>query len=119
MELWLYFHQSDTGFVATIEQLPGFQLAGPTKIDVMTATPTALHQFVAEWEAQHNQPLPQQSNKNAYIQRVKARGFYQSTVHRMVEYLTLTDASQLDLELIHCFQGKDFRQYLAQATSAV
>lgn len=115
MEIFLTLEPTATGYLARSEQLPGFQLWGQSRLDIFNALPTSLKTYVTNWSHTTDASSANYTAEIPFIQRLKARGYYQSTAHRLLELDTQREIEAVDLELIHCLQRKAFQEFLTVA----
>ena len=112
MKINLIFLETEQGFHAQIDRLPLFQLTATTKLEILKALPTALRKFSQNWHQLNHYQSETYGREIATIQRLQARGYYQSTLHRMETYLKRNNPDEIDLELIHCSTNEDFQRLL-------
>lgn len=112
MKIFLTLEPTVTGYLAYSEQLPDFRLWGQTRLDILNTLPTSLKTYVTNWSQTTDTSSAKYTAEISFIQRLKARGFYQSTAHRLLELNTQQKITSVDLELIHCLQRKAFQEFL-------
>lgn len=113
MEIFIALEPTAEGYLAKIETLPDFELSGANHDDLLTSLPDALRHFISEWEVKTDPKTLNYQKEFPVVQRIKSRGFYQSTIYRIKEVLAQKHLKQIDLELIHCLQRKDYEALMA------
>lgn len=113
MEIFIELAPIAEGYLAEINKLPDFELRGKNQDDVLTSLPDALRHFISEWETETDPKTLKYQKEFPIVQRIKSRGFYQSTIYRIKDVLEQKQLEQIDLELIHCLQRKDYEALMA------
>lgn len=108
MEIFITLSPTADGYFAKIDKLPDFELHGNDREAILSSLPEALKHFISEWESTTALKSITYQKEFPVIQRIKSRGFYQSTIYRFQDILTQKQSERLDLELIHCLQRKDY-----------
>ncbi|MBP1039788.1 hypothetical protein I6N95_02075 [Vagococcus sp. BWB3-3] len=113
MEILIELSPIVEGYAAKINTLPDFNLQGINQDVLLTSLPDALRHFISEWEGETNPKSLKYQQEFPVVQRIKSRGFYQSTIYRIKEVLAQKQLTHIDLELIHCLQRKDYEALMA------
>lgn len=113
MEITISIKSTTEGFLATLDVLPEFSLISDTKANLLDAFPEALKDYLNLWEATVSKDSTQFAKEFSFIQRIKARGYYQSTIFRLQELMETKDLQSIDIEVLHCLQRKGFESLLA------
>lgn len=112
MEIFLTLEPTVRGYLAHSEQLPDFKIGGQTRLDILNALPTSLKTYVTNWSQTTDASSAKYTAEIPFVQRLKARGYYQSTAHRLLELNSQQEIESVDLELIHCLQREAFQEFL-------
>lgn len=112
MKINFYLQETDQGYVAHLDCLPEFSVWGRSRLDLLKALPKALRTYIHNWEQTVDSKSTKYRDEIPYVQRIKSRGFYQSTIHRFQDVLKNHDLEKLDIELVHCMQRKEFEELL-------
>lgn len=113
MDITIVLEPVSEGYLAKIDKLPAFTLKGPNKNALLITLPEALRQFISQWESEADAHTATYEIEFPTIQRIKSRGFYQSTLYRFQELIEKKQLNKFDLELIHCMQRTTFDSLIA------
>ncbi len=112
MKIFFNLKETDQGYIAHLDCLPEFSIWGRSRLELLKALPRALRTYTSNWEQTVDKKSSQYKHEIPYIQRIKTRGYYQSTIHRFQDVLEHHQVDDLDIELIHCLQRKDYEKLL-------
>lgn len=113
MKIFMSIEKHADTYSVVIDALPNFNLSGSSVNDVLAALPENLKNFTLNWEVQTDPTSSIYQREFPYIQRLKSRGFYQSTAHRFQEVVAKGQLDTLDLEFIHCLQRKEYEEFMS------